>query len=137
MATEVTLDELADVIDRGGFVLDVREDHEWQEGHVPNAHHIPMNEVAENLDKLDDGARIFIICRSGGRSMTVANFLEAQGYDVVSVAGGTDGWADSGRDLSFEDSLQAKIDRGLSNLQEDCYSDDIVVGIKGPQAFTR
>jgi len=105
MATEVTLDELADVIDRGGFVLDVREDHEWQEGHVPNAHHIPMNEVGDNLDKLDDGARIFIICRSGGRSMTVANYLEAQGYDVVSVAGGTDGWASSGRDLSFEDSL--------------------------------
>jgi rhodanese-related sulfurtransferase len=105
MATEVTLDELADVIERGGFVLDVREDHEWQEGHVPNAHHISMNDVAENLDKLDDGARIFIICRSGGRSMTVANYLEAQGYDVVSVAGGTDGWANSGRDLSFEASL--------------------------------
>ena len=79
MATEVTLDELADVIARGGFVLDVREDHEWAEGHVPNAHHIPMNDVAENL--------------------------EAQGYDVVSVAGGTDGWANSGRDLSFEASL--------------------------------
>jgi rhodanese-related sulfurtransferase len=105
MATEVTLDELADVIDRGGFVLDVREQDEWNEGHVPNAHHIPMNEVAENLDKLDDGARIFIICRSGKRSMTVANYLEAQGYDVVSVAGGTDGWANSGRDLSFEPSL--------------------------------
>ena len=37
--------------------------------------------------------------------MTVANYLEAQGYDVVSVAGGTDGWADSGRDLSSEPSL--------------------------------
>lgn len=37
--------------------------------------------------------------------MTVANYLEAQGLDVVSVAGGTDGWANSGRDLSFEDSL--------------------------------
>ncbi len=37
--------------------------------------------------------------------MTVANYLETQGYDVVSVAGGTDGWAASGRDLSFEDSL--------------------------------
>jgi rhodanese-related sulfurtransferase len=105
MATEVTIDELADVIDRGGFVLDVREDHEWQEGHVPNAHHIPMNEVAENLDRLDDGARIFIICKLGGRSMTVANYLEAQGYDVVSVAGGTDGWVDSGRNLSNEPSL--------------------------------
>jgi len=105
MATEVTIDELADVIDHGGYVLDVREDHEWEEGHVPNAHHIPMNEVANQLDKLDDGARIFIICRSGARSMTVANYLEAQGYDVVSVAGGTDGWANSGRELSFEASL--------------------------------
>ena len=105
MATEVTLDELADVIDRGGFVLDVREDHEWAEGHVPNAHHIPMNDVAENLDKLDDGARIFIICRSGGRSMTVANYLEAQGFDVVSVAGGTQAWIASERELSFEASL--------------------------------
>lgn len=105
MATEVTLDELADVIDHGGYVLDVREDHEWEEGHVPNAHHIPMNEVANQLDKLDDGARIFIICRSGARSMTVANYLEAQGYDVVSVAGGTDGWATSGRELSFGDPL--------------------------------
>ena len=105
MATEVTLDELADVIEHGGYVLDVREDHEWEEGHVPNAHHIPMNEVGNQLDKLDDGARIFIICRSGVRSMTVANYLEAQGYDVVSVAGGTDGWASSGRELSFEASL--------------------------------
>ena len=105
MATEVTLDELADVIDRGGFVLDVREDYEWEEGHVPNAHHIPMNEVANQLDKLDDGARIFIICRSGGRSMTVANYLESQGYDVVSVAGGTQAWIASERELSFEASL--------------------------------
>ncbi len=105
MATEVTIEELADVIDRGGFVLDVREQDEWDQGHVPNAHHIPMNEVPENLDRLDDGARIFVICRSGRRSMNVANLLEAQGYDVVSVAGGTDGWAESGRDLSNEPSL--------------------------------
>jgi len=78
---------------------------EWAEGHVPNAHHIPMNEVANQVDKLDDGARIFIICRSGGRSMTVANYLEAQGFDVVSVAGGTQAWIASNRELSFDASL--------------------------------
>jgi rhodanese-related sulfurtransferase len=105
MATEVTIGELADVIERGGFVLDVREDDEWQEGHVPNATHIPMNDVSENMDKIDDGARVFVICRSGKRSMTVANFLESQGLDVVSVAGGTDAWVSSGRELSFEASL--------------------------------
>lgn len=135
MATEVTLDELADVIDRGGFVLDVREDHEWAEGHVPNAHHIPMNDVADNLDKLDDGARIFIICRSGGRSMTVANYLEAQGYDVVSVAGGTDGWANSGRGLSFDGSLQGCKYRRLSNLNQHGNSDEVVIGVECPLAL--
>ena len=105
MATEVSIEELADVIEHGGFVLDVREDDEWVEGHVRNAHHIPMNEVANQIDKLDDGARIFIICRSGVRSMTVANFLEAQGFDVVSVAGGTQAWISSNRELSFDTSL--------------------------------
>jgi rhodanese-related sulfurtransferase len=64
-----------------------------------------MNEVANQIDKLDDGARIFIICRSGVRSMTVANFLEAQGFDVVSVAGGTQAWISSNRELSFDTSL--------------------------------
>jgi len=105
MAIEVTVNELADVISRGGFVLDVREDSEWAEGHVPKAHHIPMNDVSEQLDKLDDGARIFVICRSGKRSLTVAEYLESQGYDVVSVAGGTLEWIESGRELSFEASL--------------------------------
>jgi rhodanese-related sulfurtransferase len=105
MAIEVTINELAAAIDHGGCVLDVREIEEWAEGHVPNAHHIPMNEVSEQLDKLDDGARIFVICRSGKRSLSVADFLESQGYDVVSVAGGTLAWSESGRELSFEASL--------------------------------
>ncbi|NBS61193.1 MAG: rhodanese-like domain-containing protein, partial [Microbacteriaceae bacterium] len=65
MAIEVTVNELASAIEHGGFVLDVRENDEWAQGHVPNAHHIPMNDVADRLDQLDDGARIFVICRSG------------------------------------------------------------------------
>jgi len=102
MATEVTINELADAIANQGFVLDVREDYEWQEGHVPGATHIPMNDVPAQLDRLDDGARIFVICKLGGRSMTIANYLEGQGYDVVSVAGGTEAWIESGRELSFD-----------------------------------
>ena len=105
MATEVTIAELSDAIDNNGFVIDVREDYEWADGHVPKARHIPMNDVPNRLDRLDDGARIFVICRSGVRSMTIANYLEEQGYDVVSVAGGTQAWIDAGHELSFEDSL--------------------------------
>ena len=102
MATEVTISELAAAIQNNGFVLDVREDHEWQDGHVPTAIHIPMNDVPNRLAELDDGARIFVVCRSGGRSLTIANYLEGLGYDVVSVAGGTQDWIDSGRELAFD-----------------------------------
>lgn len=105
MATEVTIAELADAITNHGFVLDVREDYEWLDGHVPGAKHIPMNQVPERISEFDDGARIFVICAAGGRSLTIANYLEAQGYDVVSVAGGTQEWVNSGRELSFEPSL--------------------------------
>ncbi|MFM8927589.1 MAG: rhodanese-like domain-containing protein [Rhodoluna sp.] len=105
MATEVTIVELKEAIANNGFVLDVREDYEFSDGHVPNARHIPMNEVPNSLDRLDDGARIFVICRSGVRSMTIADYLEGQGYDVVSVGGGTQAWIDAGNELSFEDSL--------------------------------
>ncbi|NBR54850.1 MAG: rhodanese-like domain-containing protein [Micrococcales bacterium] len=101
MAIEVTINELATAIEHGGFVLDVRENDEWAEGHVPQAHHIPMNQVSEQLDKLDDGARIFVICRSGKRSMAVADYLAEAGFDVVSVAGGTLDWVASGREESL------------------------------------
>ncbi|NDD26224.1 MAG: rhodanese-like domain-containing protein, partial [Actinobacteria bacterium] len=40
----------------------------------------------------------------GVRSMTIANYLEGQGFDVVSVAGGTQAWVDSGRELSLDES---------------------------------
>lgn len=105
MATEVNIEDLAITINQGGFVLDVREDFEWEDGHVPNAHHIPMKDVPNNLDKLDDGARIFVICHAGGRSMTIANYLADRGYDVVSVAGGTSAWVDAGKEISYEPSL--------------------------------
>ncbi|MEY4417565.1 MAG: hypothetical protein RIQ88_3 [Actinomycetota bacterium] len=105
MATEVTIAELANTINSGGFVLDVREDYEWEEGHVPKAHHIPMSEVPSQLAKLDDGARIFCICKSGRRSNTIADYLTSQGYDAVTVAGGTEAWIESGLELSFEPSL--------------------------------
>lgn len=99
MATEVTLDELEDAIKRGGFVLDVREQDEWNEGHVPGAHHIPLGELENRIDEVEDGSRVFVVCRSGKRSLQGADILEANGIDAVSVAGGTLGWLHSGREV--------------------------------------
>ncbi|WP_204163546.1 rhodanese-like domain-containing protein [Nocardioides gilvus] len=79
----------------GAFVLDVREDDEFAEGHVPGAVHIPMGEVGTRLDELPEG-RILVICRSGRRSRQVVEFLQSQGREAVNVSDGTLGWAERG-----------------------------------------
>ena len=104
MATEVTIDDLELAIAAGEFVVDVREDYEFEAGHVPNAHHIPLSTVPDRIGDLPVGEEIWIICQSGGRSMTAANYLDALGFEVVSVAGGTGGWINAGKEVSFEES---------------------------------
>ena len=102
MAKEVTIDELEHAIAQNAHVVDVREQDEFDAGHVPNAHHIPLNTVPERMAELPEGETVWLICQGGVRSMKAANYLEAQGYDVVSVAGGTGSWIQSGKTVSFE-----------------------------------
>jgi len=102
MAREVSIDDLEYAISEGSMVIDVREDWEFESGHAPTAHHIPLNSITDHVGEIPKDQTIYIICQSGGRSMTAANYLEAQGFDVVSVAGGTGAWISSGKQVSFE-----------------------------------
>ncbi len=84
-------------------LLDVREPHELAIASVPGILHIPMGEVPERLSELDPDQEIVVLCRSGGRSLQVARFLEARGYSkVANLTGGILAW---GRDV--DPSLQA------------------------------
>ena len=102
MANEVSINELEQAIASGEKVVDVREDWEFADGHVPTAKHIVLSSIPENLTEFSKDSKTWIICQSGGRSMTAANLLEAQGYNVVSVAGGTGAWIQAGKDVSME-----------------------------------
>lgn len=105
MATEVSINDLESAIAQAAYVVDVREAWEFENGHVPNAHHIALNTIPEHLHLIPKDQQVWIICQSGGRSMTAANYLEAQGYNVVSVAGGTGSWIGAGKEVSMEASL--------------------------------
>jgi rhodanese-related sulfurtransferase len=76
-------------------LIDVREVDEFAAGHVPGAVNIPMSVIGERLDDLPDGA-FDVICQVGGRSGRVAQALEARGYDVTNVDGGTGEWVAAG-----------------------------------------
>jgi rhodanese-related sulfurtransferase len=81
----------------GTVLLDVREDDEWQRGHAADARHIPMGEVPGRLNEIDPHATLYVICKAGGRSQKVAQFLAGNGYEPVNVSGGMLAWANAGR----------------------------------------
>lgn len=93
----VAVDELKEE----DFLLDVREDDEWQAGHAAGALHIPMSEFVARYGELTEAApqdgRVNVICRSGGRSAQVTMYLAQQGVDAVNVDGGMQAWEAAGR----------------------------------------
>ena len=97
---EIAVTDLPD----DAVVLDVREPGEWARGHVPNAVHLPMGEVSDQLATLPklDGP-LPVVCRSGGRSAKVVEFLRVQGVDAVNVTGGTQAWAAAGKPLAADE----------------------------------
>ncbi|HJE51395.1 MAG TPA: rhodanese-like domain-containing protein [Tessaracoccus flavescens] len=95
---EVTISELKTALVEGAFLLDVREPHEFDEAHVPGAVLIPLGEVADRVEELPDD--VWVICRSGKRSITGAEAIVASGRTACSVAGGTLAWIDAGHPVS-------------------------------------
>jgi rhodanese-related sulfurtransferase len=78
------------------ILLDVREDWELAIAKVPGIVHIPMGEVPSRLGELDPSKEIVVLCRSGRRSLDVAQFLQQRGYRSFNLAGGILAW---GREL--------------------------------------
>ncbi|MGZ4401563.1 MAG: molybdopterin-synthase adenylyltransferase MoeB [Gaiellaceae bacterium] len=90
-------------------VLDVREQDEWDEGHIPGAVHVPRGHLESRIERLaPDAARpVVVYCSQGNRSVFAAKTLEELGYeDVVSLAGGFTDWKRNG----FPVQLQAGLD---------------------------
>ncbi|MFE1785035.1 rhodanese-like domain-containing protein [Streptomyces sp. NPDC059506] len=86
-----------------GFLLDVREPEEWAAGHAEQAVHVPMGEVVARIGELPRDRRVHVVCRSGGRSAQVAQYLIAQGYDAVNVDGGMHAWQAANRPMVAAD----------------------------------
>ena len=81
-----------------GPLLDVREQDEWEAGHVEGALHIPMGQVVARISELPD-ERLYVLCRVGGRSAQVVQYLVAQGREAVNIDGGMYAWEAAGRPM--------------------------------------
>ena len=93
---QMPIDELAKRQPSNGLVLiDVRSDSEWNEGHIPNAIHIPLGQLAERVGEIPATEAIVVQCQSGGRSSIAASLLQKMGRkNVANLAGGYRAWQD-------------------------------------------
>ena len=96
----------AAAVPAGGLVLDVREDDEWAAGHVEGALHVPMSDFVarfgEVTEAVADGRTAYVMCRVGGRSAQVTQYLVGQGIEAVNVTGGMQAWEGVGRPMVTE-----------------------------------
>ena len=86
--------EVAARVADGWMLLDVRTPDEWADGRIAGSVHIPMDQLTQRLDEVDN--RVVCVCAVGARSARVAEFLNAQGREAVNLDGGIHAWANSG-----------------------------------------
>jgi molybdopterin/thiamine biosynthesis adenylyltransferase/rhodanese-related sulfurtransferase len=91
-------------------VVDVREQDEWDEGHVPGAVHVPRGHLESRIERLapDTSRPVVVYCSAGNRSAFAAKTLTDLGYeDVVSLAGGFTDWKRNGFPVELQVGLDA------------------------------
>src|SRR5947209_13205858 len=94
---DLTVGEIKRLVDEGRDVVDVREDWEWNKGHLPGARHVVLNSILSNPSAQKFRDRTIFVCAVGERSAVAAEMAVALGVnDVVSFRGGTKAWKDAG-----------------------------------------
>ena len=98
---ETTIDEVKAKLDRGEqfLLVDVREESEWAQGHLPGAVHLGKGIIERDIEGRvpDLNAPMILYCGGGFRSALAADNLQKMGYkNVLSMDGGVRGWREKG-----------------------------------------
>jgi molybdopterin/thiamine biosynthesis adenylyltransferase/rhodanese-related sulfurtransferase len=116
----------------GATLIDVRETHEFEAGHIPGAKHVPRGYLESRIEGAvpDHSQHVILYCQTGQRSALAANTLkELLGYEhVESMTGGITLWKDRG--------YEVEVPKSLSSEQRERYSRHLLipeVGVEGQQ----
>jgi len=96
--TRLSATEARRMMENGGAqVVDVREDREYESGHIPGAEHIPVNTVFARRGELSRDRDIIFVCSVGQRSALACEMAAAAGLTrLYNVDGGTEAWISAG-----------------------------------------
>jgi rhodanese-related sulfurtransferase len=104
---ECTVQDVKQRLDRGDSfqLVDVREESEWAQGHLPRAVHLGKGVIERDIEARipDPRAEIVLYCGGGYRSALAARNLQEMGYEnVISMDGGFRGWREAGLPVEKE-----------------------------------
>ena len=99
MVASVSVAQVPEPLPAGLTILDVREQGEWDQAHVPGSRHIPLMDVPARLDEVPRDGQVLVVCAVGARSARAAEYLAQQGIDAVNLDGGLVEWQAAGRKL--------------------------------------
>ena len=75
-------------------LVDVREPHEHEAGHIAGSRHVPFAQLSGQAESIDRDRPVVFVCRSGGRSAVATQAFRASGYDAHNMSGGMLAWVD-------------------------------------------
>jgi len=95
--SRIDVNEAKEMMGDGAAIIDVREPHEYEAGHVPEATLIPVNSVYARREELPKDKDVIFVCAVGQRSALACEMAAAAGLTrLFTLEGGTDGWVAAG-----------------------------------------
>ena len=80
--------------------VDVREQNEYDAGHIPGVKLIPLGSVPDRMSEIPKDKTVVAVCHSGNRSSQATDFLRKQGYtNVHNMTGGMTAWSQAGNPI--------------------------------------
>lgn len=105
--TELDPAQVSEKIAEGAQLIDVRQDYEWDAGHIDGAVHIPLEHLPGQTEEIDRDRPVVFQCRSGSRSAFATQIFRASGFDAYNLAGGLQAWVAEDRDIVPADGFVA------------------------------
>jgi rhodanese-related sulfurtransferase len=93
----ITVQQASDQLAKGAYLLDVRQQSEWDQAHVAGAVLIPLDQLSTRMSEVPTDQDVLIICHSGNRSAQARDLLRAAGLNrTTSIDGGITAWMSAG-----------------------------------------
>lgn len=85
---QVNVDKVRELVEKGNTIIDVRERHEYERGHIKGAINIPLSELRHRINEIPRDKPVYLHCRTGQRSYNATLALQNRGFDnIINITG--------------------------------------------------